>query len=111
MDQSHSTGEPWQASPPPSRVGGAFATARLDRAPNRRGAGLTWQDVRFAERTLRARGAGVETTKGHRRVVPRGQAGGTGSGHLTPAMTLRYAQRVGVANREAEAVQALLKSC
>ncbi|HEY7634857.1 MAG TPA: tyrosine-type recombinase/integrase [Gemmatimonadales bacterium] len=36
--------------------------------------GLTWQDVRFAERTLRVRGQGVETTKGHRRVVPMGQA-------------------------------------
>jgi integrase len=155
---------------------------------------LTWQDVRFAERTIRVRGQGVETTKGHRRVVPMGQAlAGTlakhretvlagandpvfprpfaaqaavrllarvakrlrwphtvvhdlrrtfavhalGSGiplarvqrwlgHRTPAMTLRYAQHapephadddaarversmVGVANREAEAVQALLK--
>ena len=156
--------------------------------------GLTWQDVRFAERTLRIRGHGVETTKGHRRVVPMGQAlartlakhrecvlaaandpvfprpfsaqaavrllariakrlrwphtvvhdlrrtfavHALGSGiplarvqrwlgHKTPAMTLRYAQHapephatddaarveasmVGVANREAEAVQALLK--
>jgi integrase-like protein len=26
--------------------------------------GLTWQDVRFAERTVRVRGHGVETTKG-----------------------------------------------
>jgi integrase len=155
---------------------------------------LTWQDVRFADRTIRVRGQGVETTKGHRRVVPMGQAlartlakhreavpaGATDPvfprpfasqaavrllarvakrlrwphtvvhdlrrtfavhalasgiplarvqrwlGHRTPAMTLRYAQHapephadddaalveasmVGVANREAEAVQALLK--
>lgn len=34
---------------------------------------LTWQDIRFAERTIRVRGQGVETTKGHRRVVPMGQ--------------------------------------
>lgn len=156
--------------------------------------GLTWQDVRFAERTLRVRGQGVETTKGHRRVVPMGQAlartlakhretllAGAHDpvfprpfsaqaavrllarvakrlrwphtvvhdlrrtfavhalasgiplarvqrwlGHRTPAMTLRYAQHapephadddaarveasmVGVANREAEALQELLK--
>jgi integrase len=156
--------------------------------------GLTWQDVRFADRTLRVRGQGVETTKGHRRVVPMGQAlartlakhreavlagandpvfprphsaqaavrllarvakrlrwphtvvhdlrrtfavHALGSGiplarvqrwlgHRTPAMTLRYAQHapephadddaarveasmVGLANREAEAVQELLK--
>ena len=36
--------------------------------------GLRWQDVRFAERTLRVRGQGVETTKVHRRVVPMGRA-------------------------------------
>jgi hypothetical protein len=36
--------------------------------------GLTWRDVRFAERTIRVQGQGVETTKGHRRVVPIGQA-------------------------------------
>jgi integrase len=35
---------------------------------------LSWQDVRFADRTIRVRGQGVETTKGHRRVVPMGQA-------------------------------------
>jgi integrase len=155
---------------------------------------LSWQDVRFADRTIRVRGQGVETTKGHRRVVPMGQAlaralakhreavlaGATDPvfprpfaaqaavrmlarvakrlrwphtvvhdlrrtfavhalasgiplarvqrwlGHRTPAMTLRYAQHapephadddaarveasmVGVANREAEAVQELLK--
>jgi integrase len=155
---------------------------------------LTWQDVRFADRTIRVRGQGVETTKGHRRVVPMGQAlartlakhreavpAGANDpvfprpfaaqaavrllarvakrlrwphtvvhdlrrtfavhalasgiplarvqrwlGHRTPAMTLRYAQHapephadddaarveasmVGVANREAEAVQELLK--
>jgi integrase len=156
--------------------------------------GLTWQDVRFAERTLRVRGHGVETTKGHRRVVPMGQAlartlarhretllAGAHDpvfprpftaqaavrllarvakrlgwphtvvhdlrrtfavhalasgiplarvqrwlGHRTPAMTLRYAQHapephadddaarveasmVGVANRETQAMQALLR--
>jgi hypothetical protein len=36
--------------------------------------GLTWQDVRFAKRTLRVRGQGVETTKRHRRVAPMGHA-------------------------------------
>jgi integrase len=156
--------------------------------------GLTWQDVQFAERTIRVRGQGVETTKGHRRVVPMGQAlactlarhretvlAGANDpvfprpfsaqaavrllgrvakrlrwphtvvhdlrrtfavhalasgiplarvqrwlGHRTPAMTLRYAQHapephadddaarveasmVGVANREEQVVQALLK--
>jgi integrase len=35
---------------------------------------LTWQEVRFADRALRVRGRGVETTKGHRRSVPMGQA-------------------------------------
>lgn len=35
---------------------------------------LTWQDGRFADRTIRVRGQGVETTKGHRCVVPMGQA-------------------------------------
>jgi integrase len=158
--------------------------------------GLTWQDVRFAERTLRIRGHGVETTKGHRRVVPMGRAlartlakhretvlAGANDpvfprpfsaqaavrllarvakrlrwphtvvhdlrrtfavhalasdiplarvqrwlGDRTPAMTLRYAQHapephadddaalveasmVGMANREAGVVQALLKGC
>jgi integrase len=35
---------------------------------------LTWQAIRFADRTLHVRRRGIETTKGHRRSVPMGQA-------------------------------------